>query len=33
VGRPRGIFLKPGDRVRVTIAGIGALENPVIDEA
>lgn len=29
VGRPRGIFLKPGDRVRIEISGIGALENPV----
>ena len=29
VGRPRGIFLKPGDRVRIEIAGIGTLENPV----
>jgi 2-keto-4-pentenoate hydratase/2-oxohepta-3-ene-1,7-dioic acid hydratase in catechol pathway len=30
VGRPRGIFLKPGDRVRIEIAGIGTLENPVV---
>ena len=30
VGRPRGIFLKPGDRVRIEISGIGALENPVV---
>jgi len=30
VGRPRGIFLKPGDRVRIEISGIGVLENPVI---
>jgi 2,4-didehydro-3-deoxy-L-rhamnonate hydrolase len=29
VGRPRGIFLKPGDRVRIEIDGIGVLENPV----
>jgi 2-keto-4-pentenoate hydratase/2-oxohepta-3-ene-1,7-dioic acid hydratase in catechol pathway len=29
VGRPRGIFLKPGDRVRIEISGIGTLENPV----
>ena len=29
VGRPRGIFLKPGDRVRIEISGIGILENPV----
>ncbi|HEX2827258.1 MAG TPA: fumarylacetoacetate hydrolase family protein [Burkholderiales bacterium] len=29
VGRPRGIFLKPGDRVRIEISGIGVLENPV----
>jgi 2-keto-4-pentenoate hydratase/2-oxohepta-3-ene-1,7-dioic acid hydratase in catechol pathway len=25
-------FLKPGDRVRVEISGVGALENPVVDE-
>lgn len=30
VGRPRGIFLKPGDRVRIEISGIGVLENPVV---
>lgn len=30
VGRPRGIFLKPGDRVRIEISGIGTLENPVV---
>jgi len=30
VGRPRGIFLKPGDTVRVEISGIGVLENPVV---
>ena len=30
VGRPRGIFLKPGDRVRIEIEGIGTLENPVV---
>jgi 2-keto-4-pentenoate hydratase/2-oxohepta-3-ene-1,7-dioic acid hydratase in catechol pathway len=29
VGRARGIFLKPGDRVRVEVSGIGSLENPV----
>ncbi len=29
VGRPRGIFLKPGDTVRIEISGIGRLENPV----
>jgi 2-keto-4-pentenoate hydratase/2-oxohepta-3-ene-1,7-dioic acid hydratase in catechol pathway len=29
VGRPRGIFLKAGDRVRVTLDGVGVLENPV----
>ena len=23
------IFMKPGDRVRIEIAGLGALENPV----
>jgi 2-keto-4-pentenoate hydratase/2-oxohepta-3-ene-1,7-dioic acid hydratase in catechol pathway len=30
VGRPRGIFLKPGDKVRVEISGVGTLENPVV---
>lgn len=30
VGRPRGIFLKPGDKVRIEISGIGTLENPVV---
>ena len=30
VGRPRGIFLKPGDQVRIEISGIGVLENPVV---
>ena len=30
VGRPRGIFLKPGDKVRIELAGVGALENPVV---
>lgn len=30
VGRPRGIFLKPGDTVRITISGIGELKNPVV---
>jgi 2,4-didehydro-3-deoxy-L-rhamnonate hydrolase len=29
VGRPRGIFLRPGDVVRVEIDGIGELVNPV----
>lgn len=29
VGRPRGIFLKPGDRVRIEVDGIGVLENRV----
>ena len=30
VGRPRGLFLKPGDRVRIDISKIGILENPVV---
>jgi 2-keto-4-pentenoate hydratase/2-oxohepta-3-ene-1,7-dioic acid hydratase in catechol pathway len=30
VGRPRGIFLKPGDKVQIEISGIGVLENPVV---
>jgi len=29
VGRPRGIFLKPGDMVRMEIGSIGTLVNPV----
>jgi 2-keto-4-pentenoate hydratase/2-oxohepta-3-ene-1,7-dioic acid hydratase in catechol pathway len=33
VGSATGRFLQPGDRVRITIDGIGALENPVICEA
>ena len=30
VGRPRGIFLKDGDRVRIAIEGLGELRNPVV---
>lgn len=30
VGRPRGIFLKPGDTVRIELANVGMLENPVV---
>lgn len=30
VGRPQGIFLKPGDTVRITIGGIGEMSNPVV---
>ena len=30
VGRPRGIFLKPGDRVRIELGGVGVLDNPVV---
>ncbi|QYZ69580.1 fumarylacetoacetate hydrolase family protein [Neotabrizicola shimadae] len=33
IGAPTGRFLKPGDVVRAEIAGLGALENPVIAEA
>jgi hypothetical protein len=29
VGRPRGIFLKPGDTVKIELANVGVLENPV----
>ena len=29
VGRPRGIFLKPGDKVRIELDCVGTLENPV----
>ena len=31
VGAGRGIFLKAGDKVRITIDGIGELENPVAE--
>ena len=31
VGAGQGIFLKPGDKVRITIGGIGALENSVVE--
>jgi 2-keto-4-pentenoate hydratase/2-oxohepta-3-ene-1,7-dioic acid hydratase in catechol pathway len=31
VGRPRGIFLKPGDEVRMEIENIGTMTNPVIE--
>jgi 2-keto-4-pentenoate hydratase/2-oxohepta-3-ene-1,7-dioic acid hydratase in catechol pathway len=30
VGRPRGIFLKPGDKVRIDITGVGTLQNTVV---
>lgn len=30
VGRPRGIFLKPGDKVKIEVDGIGELINPVV---
>jgi 2-keto-4-pentenoate hydratase/2-oxohepta-3-ene-1,7-dioic acid hydratase in catechol pathway len=30
VGRPRGIFLQPGDLVRMEIEAIGTMTNPVI---
>ena len=30
VGRPRGIFLKPGDTVTIELGGIGILRNPVV---
>jgi 2-keto-4-pentenoate hydratase/2-oxohepta-3-ene-1,7-dioic acid hydratase in catechol pathway len=33
VGAGRGLFLRVGDVVRVTIDGLGTLENPVIDSA
>ncbi|MBI3077682.1 MAG: fumarylacetoacetate hydrolase family protein [Deltaproteobacteria bacterium] len=29
VGRPRGIFLKPGDRIVIELSEVGTLENPV----
>ena len=32
VGRPRGTFLKPGDRVVMEIESIGRLESPVVAE-
>jgi 2-keto-4-pentenoate hydratase/2-oxohepta-3-ene-1,7-dioic acid hydratase in catechol pathway len=33
VGAGRGLYLKPGDVVRVTIDTLGTLENTVIDPA
>ena len=33
VGRPRGIFLKPGDKVRIELDCVGTLENPVAQGA
>jgi 2-keto-4-pentenoate hydratase/2-oxohepta-3-ene-1,7-dioic acid hydratase in catechol pathway len=30
VGRPRGIFLKPGDKVTMEVEGIGKMVNPVV---
>ena len=30
VGHPRGLYLKPGDRVTITIERLGSLSNPVI---
>jgi 2,4-diketo-3-deoxy-L-fuconate hydrolase len=32
VGRPKGTFLKPGDRVTIEIEKIGRLQNPVVAE-
>jgi 2,4-didehydro-3-deoxy-L-rhamnonate hydrolase len=29
VGHARGVYLKPGDRVKITIEGLGSIENPV----
>ncbi|MBW1803307.1 MAG: fumarylacetoacetate hydrolase family protein [Deltaproteobacteria bacterium] len=28
-GMPRGEFLKPGDNIRITVSGLGELNNPV----
>ena len=28
-GVPRGEFLKPGDTIRITVSGLGELNNPV----
>ena len=33
VGMGRGVYLKPGDRMRAAIESIGAIENPVVAEA
>lgn len=30
VGRPRGLFLKPGDTVTIEVEGIGTMKNPVV---
>lgn len=29
VGHARGVYLKPGDRVKISIEGLGSMENPV----
>ena len=33
ISRKPPVFLKAGDNVRVEISGLGALENPVVDES
>lgn len=30
VGHPRGLYLKPGDRVTISIEGLGSMSNPVV---
>jgi len=30
VGHARGVYLKPGDAVRITIEGLGSIRNPVV---
>jgi 2-keto-4-pentenoate hydratase/2-oxohepta-3-ene-1,7-dioic acid hydratase in catechol pathway len=30
VGHPQGLYLKPGDRVTISIEGLGSMSNPVI---
>ena len=30
VGHPKGRFLRPGQRCRIEIEGLGTLENPVV---
>ncbi|HLY64313.1 MAG TPA: fumarylacetoacetate hydrolase family protein, partial [Chloroflexota bacterium] len=32
IGAPQGIFLKPGDRIRITIDRLGTLENQMVAE-
>ena len=33
VGHPRGLYLKPGDRITINIEGLGTLKNSVVEDA